>query len=513
MRYSTLVLVLMLLVNHNVYSQEKSQWDDFFHAVQMNEVFKDSKTFIDCTLKKDTAFVLKKYRKKRKKNSFNLKSFVNKYFEVPKAQPNAFESDPNMEVTEHIEKLWDVLSQESSQSKGTLIGLPNAYVVPGGRFREVYYWDSYFTMLGLIESGRLPMAKNMVDNFAHLINEYGFIPNGNRTYYLNRSQPPFFSLMVQLIAEHDEETTIADYLPQMEKEYSFWMEGRDSLNLFKTAYKRVVRLPRGEVVNRYWSNMPKPRAESYKEDVNMLKESELDTVMFYRNIRAACESGWDFSSRWLPYTMEMANIHTTEIAPIDLNCLLYHLETMIAKGYKEKGDAKKALQYTNASEDRKLAIQKYFWFGEEGFFMDYSYWDEYHTGIHSLAGVYPLVFGIANDIQALSISDRLENEFLKEGGLVTTLNETGEQWDSPNGWAPLQWMAVKGLRNYDLNALADIVTYRWIQTVQNTFKQRGKILEKYNVVDPSIPPTGGEYPSQDGFGWTNGVYLKMMSPR
>jgi alpha,alpha-trehalase len=246
--------------------------------------------------------------------------------------------------------------------------------------------------------------------------------------------------------------------------------------------------------------------------MGLLGQSELDSTTLFKNLRAACESGWDFSSRWMNYDATMANIHTTEIVPVDLNCLLYQLERTLAKAYAGKGRKAEAKAMNDASENRGLAIRKYFWFAEEGFFMDYAFWDQYHTGVHSLATVFPLVVKLASEAQAFSVAERLENEFLKEGGLVTTLNESGQQWDFPNGWAPLQWLAVKGLRNYDLNALADDVAYRWIQTVDQTFQRHGKILEKYNVIDPSLHPAGGEYPTQDGFGWTNGVYMGFMAP-
>lgn len=505
------LLCLLAFNMASAQSKQDKKWNAFFRDVQMARVFEDSKTFVDCTIKRDTAYVLKKYQKKKGKSSFDIKGFVLQYFEKPPSTVEGFSSNTEQSVKEHINRLWDVLAQERSESKGTLIGLPNPYVVPGGRFRENYYWDSYFVMLGLVQSGKIEMAKNMLDNFSYLIDTYGFIPNGNRTYYLGRSQPPFYSLMVSLVAEHDSASSLKDYLPYMEKEYAFWMEDRDSLSLFRNSYKRVVRLAQGEIVNRYWDDRHEPRPESYREDVELRGESEMDSAMFYENIRAACESGWDFSSRWFNYDFKLANLHTTEIAPIDLNCLLYKLETTIAAAYKEQGNAKKSMEYINASENRKLAINKYFWFSEEGFYMDYSFWDEYHTGVHSLAGVFPLFFGIATEDEAFSIADRLESEFLKDGGLVTTLNDTGQQWDSPNGWAPLQWIAIQGLRSYDMNALADDVSYRWCTMVEETFKRRGKILEKYNVVEPEVPPKGGEYPSQDGFGWTNGVYL-MLRP-
>ena len=171
-----------------------------FEEVQLQKVFADGKTFVDCTPKINPEEILQRYLQQKDKAGFDLRAFVLQYFHLPKAfTPDAVLQSSSIEA--HIHQLWNVLTRQPDEADGSLIPLPNAYVVPGGRFGEVYYWDSYFTMLGLQASVRYEMIENMVKNFTHLINTLGFIPNGNRTYYLGRSQPPFFSLMVQLLAE------------------------------------------------------------------------------------------------------------------------------------------------------------------------------------------------------------------------------------------------------------------------------------------------------------------------
>lgn len=484
---------------------------DLYQAVQEDSIFKDSKTFADSEPLKPIDKIYKKYQKASVKKGFNLEEFVKKYFKTSTVQESGFKSDRSVLIEDHIEKLWGVLTKENKNSEGTFIGLPHPYVVPGGRFKEMYYWDTYFTMVGLIKSGKMELAQKMLDNCSYLIDQHGFMPQANRTYYLSRSQPPVYSLMVRLIVDNDSTLKVEDFLHFMEKEYHFWMAGADSLTNMNSAAKRVVLMPHGEIMNRYWDEQTGPRPEAFKEDLIIESQIQGDSTMLYRNIRAASESGWDFSSRWLGYTKSWATMNTTEIIPIDLNCLLYHLEITLAEAYLHVGNGDKAEEMAVAADYRKNGILKYCWQPDEGFFMDYAFWDQYHTGVYSLAAVFPLFFEIATDDQVLRTVEKLENEFLMEGGLVTSLTEgSGQQWDSPNGWAPLQFIAIEGLRKYQYEGLADDIIYRWTSNVNRIYEETGKILEKYNVVDVNKPPVGGEYPAQDGFGWTNAIYINYM---
>jgi len=505
--------VFLILWAFSVRAQQvfEPPYDVLYKTAQMDSVFADSKTFADCEPLKPLEKILKKFQKASKKKGFDMKAFVEKYFQTPLTGDSGFKSNRSLPIEKHIEKLWGVLTKENKASTGSFIGLPEPYVVPGGRFQEMYYWDSYFTMLGLVATNKLDQAKAILDNCSYLIDRYGFVPNANRTYYLSRSQPPVYSLMVKLIVDNDTTLDVEDFLPFLEKEYKFWMEGAEQLTNINSADKRVVLMPHGEIMNRYWDSIGGPRPESYREDVFIESKTEGDSVRLFRNIRAACESGWDFSSRWLGYTKSFATLQTTEIIPVDLNCLLYHLEVTLSEAYLHIGNGDKAEEMAVAADYRKNGILKYCWVDDEGFFMDYAFWDQYHTGVHSLAGVFPLFFEIATDDQVLIMVEKLENEFLKEGGLVTSLTESGEQWDSPNGWAPLQYIAIEGLRSYQYDGLADDVVYRWTFNVNRIYEETGKILEKYNVVNIKEKPVGGEYPLQDGFGWTNAIYMKLIT--
>lgn len=490
------------------------KFGELFKAVQLKPVFEDSKTFPDCIPIFPADEILQKYDSLKNRPGFDLEAFVLNNFHLPRTPSSNFKSDTSQSVQEHINELWPVLTREpGEETKGSLINLPYPYIVPGGRFREIYYWDSYFTMLGLDVSEHHDMIENMVKNFSFLIDSIGFIPNGNRTYYLSRSQPPFYSLMVRLLADLKGDSVLLQYLPQMVKEYQFWMDGSEQLTQESPSFRRVVMLEGNLIMNRYWDDRPVPRAEAYKEDYALSQETDQKEEIFYRNIRAACESGWDFSSRWLRDGQSLTTIHTTEIIPVDLNSLIYHLEKTIAQAYSITGDTTRQTSFSRKASRRKEAIRKYCWNKKEGFYFDYDFVAGANLNRPSLAGVYPLFFEVSSARESRLVAKRLEEDFLKPGGLLTTLARTDQQWDAPNGWPPLQWLAIKGLYNYGLDKLADEIKERWIKNNVRVYENTGRLVEKYNVIDITLEAGGGEYPVQDGFGWSNGVLLKLMEGR
>ncbi|MEP7319708.1 MAG: alpha,alpha-trehalase TreF [Panacibacter sp.] len=483
--------------------------EELFADVQSQQVLADQKTFVDCEPKFPVSVILTEYRKIKNEQDFDLKSFVLSHFKLP--ENNELPADFRAAATaeEHINLLWDVLTKYPEANNGTLIPLPGKFIVPGGRFREIFYWDSYFTMLGLQVAKRVDLIESMINNFAYLIDEFGFIPNGNRTYFLSRSQPPFFSLMIELLSEEKGTDALVQYLPQLEKEYAFWMNGAEELSVNKKSEKRTVLMPGGEVLNRYWDSLNTPRPEGYVEDIEVAEKAGNEDGEVFRHLRAGAESGWDFSSRWCADKMNLDTIHTIDIVPVDLNCLLLHLEETLAGIYTLKSDKENAEIFRDKYVERKQAILKYFWNEDDKMFADYDFIRECSTGIATAAMAYPLFFKVGTQHQAEATAYYLENKFLNPGGIVTTLVSSGQQWDAPNGWAPLQWIAYKGVMNYGFNELANKIKLNWISNVERVFKQTGKLTEKYNVVDLSLNAGGGEYPNQDGFGWTNGVYLRL----
>lgn len=479
---------------------------ELFVDVQLNQVFEDGKTFVDCTAKYPYDTIQKNYAAQKATINFDLKAFVLEHFEVPPSISSDFKSDASRSAEEHVEALWPVLQRKSDVDKigSTLITLPSPYIVPGGRFREVYYWDSYFTMLGLAENGKFDIITNMLDNFAHLINTVGHIPNGNRTYYITRSQPPFFSQMVALLAQHKGDEVYNTYKEALRKEYEFWMQGQNATN---TPIKHCVKTSSG-IMNRYYDLGDTPRQESYREDFELVKNTNGGAKM-YRDLRSGAESGWDYSTRWFADGSTFETIATTDIIPVDLNALLYGLEEVLLQCYNEDEAFRNTLK--TSMNNRKTFLTDVAWNTTDKVFEDYNWVKQKKTNVKSLAMVYPLFFSMASQEQADGVAAYLEKHFLKAGGLPATLNHSGQQWDAPNGWAPLQWMAIKGLDNYGHTDLAKTIAERWVSLNEKVYANTGKFVEKYNVEDLTLEAGGGEYPVQDGFGWSNGVYLALKA--
>jgi alpha,alpha-trehalase len=485
---------------------------DLFAAVETAGLYPDSKTFADAVPEAAPERILAEYHAAHPQSPALLRSFVAAHFELP-PQPAAAGARPApTSITAHIDALWTQLTRDTPTAPAwsSLLPLPKPYVVPGGRFREIYYWDSYFTMLGLEESGRHDLTSDMVRDFAHLIDRYGHVPNGTRTYYLSRSQPPFFFEMVGLLGKQIPAQAYLRYLPQLRREYSFWMQGASGLKP-GAAHRRVVAMPDGAILNRYWDDRDTPRDESYREDTELVRASGRPAAEVYRDIRAAAESGWDFSSRWFADRRTRSTIDTTEIIPVDLNSLLYGLEEAIRAGCERDADRACASEFRRRAARRRAAIDRYLWDASAGAYLDYD-WSRGERLEHvTAATLYPLFVGCASEAQATAVAATSGRTLLKAGGLVTTAARTGEQWDAPNGWAPLQWIGVSGLRRYGQSALAESIACRWMLNVRRVYQQSGKLVEKYDVIDIGRAGGGGEYPTQDGFGWTNGVTRRLMA--
>ncbi len=507
-------------------------YGQLFRDVQMQKILPDGKTFVDCTPKRKVADILYDYGLQKGPN-MDLKKFVLDNFNLP-VIPQLNYITKEEDASMHIRNLWGVLRREADVSprwegkegeKSSLLALPYSYIVPGGRFREIYYWDSYFTMLGLKESGETLMIENMVKNFAYLIYKFGHIPNGNRTYYLSRSQPPFFCMMVELLAGIKGNSVYKKYLPEMQQEYAYWMEGDGQMK--EASFKRIVKMPDGTILNRNWDESATPRQESYKEDYETAEAAALELAMRIKvsapeklkeileaskaatctHLRAAACSGWDFSTRWFADQQNINTIQTTNIIPVDLNCLMYSMETIIARALQLDGKTIQSKRYTQKAASRKAAVNKYCWNAQAGFFYDYNFTLNQQTEVISAAGVFPLFVKMATPTQATAVEKMVTVSLLKDGGIVTTNNKSGQQWDAPNGWAPLQWATAAGLKNYGKEDLSRTIASRWLALNDKVYKATGKMMEKYNVEDLTQSAGGGEYPSQDGFGWTNGVYL------
>ncbi|MBC8736049.1 alpha,alpha-trehalase TreA [Paraburkholderia sp. UCT31] len=484
-------------------------YGDLFVAVQTAQIFADQKTFVDATPNGNPAAIVQLYETQKNQPGFSLQKFVSQYFTPPPDQ--SITPPPNQSLREHIDWLWNGLTRTTTSAPdySSLIPLPKPYVVPGGRFREGYYWDTYFTMLGLQESGREDLVDDMLDNFAYMIDTFGHIPNGNRTYYLSRSQPPFYSYMVELAAQKEGNKVYQKYLPVLRKEYAYWMQGSSSKPP-GGATRNVVVLDDGTVLNRYWDDLDTPRDESYLEDVQTAQASGRPANQVYRDLRATAESGWDFSSRWFGDNQTLATVRTTSIIPVDLNSLLFHLETTIARGCSETRDFRCVAQFIGYAARRAEGINRYLW-NRNGYYGDYDWQLGKSRDNQTPAMLYPLMAGVAWPDRAWKTAQTVENVLLKQGGLTTSTYNTTQQWDAPNGWAPLHWIAIQGLKRYGRADLAQPIGTRFLADVENVYNTQHKLVEKYVVEGAGEGGGGGgEYPLQDGFGWTNGVTLMLL---
>lgn len=476
-----------------------------FDAVQRARVFPDSKTFVDLVPRESPGAIMAAYRAEHPTGREALAAFVALHF-TTSGEPRR-----GLTMREHIRALWPVLAHAPLEppAGSSALPVPDAYIVPGGRYQEFYYWDTYFTMVGLSADGQQAMIDSMLANFVSLIERFGHIPNGTRTYYLSRSQQPYFALMLDL--SQDKDPALARRrLAALRQEYAYWMDGT-GCNGAEHSCGHVVRMPDGSLLNRYWDARDTPRDESYAEDVATAAaaaprpSSEVD-----RNLRAAAESGWDFSSRWLADGHSLSTVHTTDIVPVDLNSLMWAMERSIARRCGALGDLACDRLFTLRAQARRAAIQRYLWSAKDQRFVDYDYRKGAPSPVLSAAMLMPLFVGLATPEQSRVTARLIESRFLAPGGLRTTLRRSGQQWDIPNGWAPLQWIAVEGLEHYGESRLAREIAVRWVGTVGSFYARTGRMIEKYDVEERAAGG-GGEYAVQDGFGWTNGITAALIN--
>jgi alpha,alpha-trehalase len=427
-----------------------------------------------------------------------------------------------------------------------LLLLENPYVVPGGFFNEMYGWDSYFIALGLLRDGKIDVARGMAENFFFEIEHYGAVLNANRSYYLTRSQPPYLSSMVMAIyqAQHengnDERKWLARAYDYIVYDHTMWTSAPHLAG--NTGLSRYFDFGHGpvpeenETRNSYYHEVigrmiekPELRAgalatladKQEPEDgpafsVRICEDktgAECDQVTrlaftadYYKGDRSMRESGFDISFRFGPY-----GAHTHHFAPVCLNSLLYKTETDLEQIATILGRTADATRWHQAAATRKDAMQRLMWDGDREMFFDYDFQVDKRSTYEFATTFYPLWSGLASKEQAAALARHLKT-FERPGGIVTSPRETGVQWDSPYGWAPLQLVAVQGLRRYGFNADADRVSREFLSTVAENFRRDGTIREKYNVITRSseTPVTAGYQTNVTGFGWTNGVFLELL---
>ncbi len=397
-----------------------------------------------------------------------------------------------------------------------LLYLPQPYVVPGGRFNEMYGWDSYFIVRGLLHDGMVAQAKGMVDDFLYEIRNYGKILNANRTYYLTRSQPPFLTAMLLAVygRTHDHQW-IESAAPAIETYYRYWTsEPHLTPSTGLARYFDSGDGPAPEVIaserdpggfthyDRVQEYFRTHRVEEY--DVSRYYDAKTNrlTPLFYKGDRSMRESGFDPSGRFGPFSVDIIDYN-----PVCLNSLLYLMESETAELLEN------AALWRDRARKRAASINKLMWNEQDGLYEDYDFSRRRMRRYPFLTTFYPLWAGIASRQQAARVAANLPL-FERAGGLQTSTSESGDQWDAPFGWAPLQLIAVEGLRRYGYNAEADRISEKFLSMVAEQYRSRSTILEKYDVVRRSAELNReirfGYRTNEAGFGWTNAVFTILL---
>ncbi|XP_053307913.1 trehalase [Spea bombifrons] len=513
---------------------------NLLHTVQMAKIFEDDKHFVDMGLRDSPARILKKFQslsQRSKGDVEKLKTFLNTSFTDPGEEfepwtPTDWHENPDLlshikdselrKWASELHLLWKSLGRKIkedvkvSPDRHSQIYVPNAVIVPGGRFREFYYWDSYWVINGLLLSEMNSTARGMIENFLYLVETFGFIPNGGRIYYLRRSQPPFLTLMMESYMEKEKDTAfLRENIGTLEKEYDFWMSNRSVM---------VTKDGGNFTMNRYYVPVGGPRPESYSDDYELAENLTADAQQsLWAELKGAAESGWDFSSRW--FSKSQPNLKGTEtksVIPVDLNAILCRVENTLAKFYNELGMGDKALKFQSAVRQRREAVNSVLWDADAGVWLDYNIDGQTHNREFYPSNLSPIWASCYTDNNQVdrAVAYLEKSEALKyRNGLPTSLSNSGQQWDFPNAWPPLQHMVIEGLEQSSSTKAKEIafsLAQKWVQTNYEAYKQYNAMFEKYDVEDGGKPGGGGEYEVQLGFGWSNGVILQLLdlySPR
>ncbi|CAN8274099.1 unnamed protein product [Cochlearia groenlandica] len=473
-----------------------------------------------------------------------LEKFVEEYFDgagkdLVHHEPEDYVEDPsefllnveNKKVRDwarDVHALWRTLSCRVSDSvrespnRHTLLPLPKPVIIPGSRFREVYYWDSYWVIKGLITSKMLTTAKGLVTNLMSLVETYGYALNGARAYYTNRSQPPLLSSMVyEIYNVTKDEELLKKTIPLLLKEYEFWNSGK---------HKVVIRDDNGNehILSRYYAmwNMPRPESSVFDQESASGFTSLLEKQRFHRDIATAAESGCDFSTRWMRNPPNFTTMATTSVIPVDLNVFLLKMELDLAFMMEVSGDENGSDRFKKLSKAREKAFETVFWNEKAGQWLDYwlslsgdepETWKAENQNTNVFASNFaPIWISSFNSDENLvkKVVKSLENSgLIAPAGILTSLTNSGQQWDYPNGWAPQQEMIVTGLARSSVKeakVMAEEIARRWIRSSYEVYKKSGTIHEKQDVSKFGEYGGGGEYKPQTGFGWSNGIILTFL---
>ncbi|KAI4456205.1 trehalase [Holotrichia oblita] len=515
------------------------------HTIQMAGLYEDSKSFVDKSLKYNVSTTLRTFNKLMSDTDQNpskeqLLDFVNENFlsqnELEDWIPEDFVEEPEFlshivhskvrNFAKDIISIWKILGRKvkqdvfKKQDQHSLIPVPNGFIVPGGRFQEYYYWDSYWIIDGLIVTGMTKTARGMIDNFLSIVERYGHIPNGGRVYYTRRSQPPLLTHMAKIYLDATNNISwLKKNIDLLEREVEFWIKNR----MVKITVDNV-----SHNVAVYHAVSLGPRPESYYEDYMTASyyQTAVEKERLYIELKSAAESGWDFSSRWIfdesgENNANITFLQTSRVAPIDLNSFLYGAFSNLAKFYQHLNNERKQKHWHHLANTLNHTINTLFWNEIDGIWYDFDTILHQQRRYFSPANFAPLWVKAYNThpksathvIEKVIIYLKMEGipDFL--GGIPATTLSTGEQWDFPNAWPCLQSIVVEGLQNSGVpigRHWAREFAERWVRANMYGYNETGHMFEKYDAEFPGHYGAGGEYRVQTGFGWTNGVVLRFI---
>lgn len=515
------------------------------HEIQMHRLYNDSKHFVDMSMKRDPSLVRTDFQQLMNNTGGQpgkeeLRKFVEKNFLEPGTEliswtPSDWNPNPKFLASikdtnlrgwiGDLHALWKVLGRRVDgrvflqPERYSMIYVPNPVIIPGGRFREFYYWDSYWVVKGLLLSDMDMTVRGMIMNFATMVKRFGFVPNGGRVYYGRRSQPPFLIPMFRLYFEKTNDMmTLRSILPYLEQELNFWKVNRTAT---------VTHEGEERTLYRYKVDVGEPRPESYREDfllANRSKTTDAEREDLYADLKTAAESGWDFSTRWFRTggiigrpEGALKDLDARNVVPVELNSLLYFNAKNLAYFYKSLKEPKKEAEHDKWAEDLKRTINELMWDEEEGSWFDYDLKTQTLNKRFYPSNVFPIWTGASDDRRNSKFFNYLlkSNATTAVSGVPTSMAHSGEQWDHPNGWPPLQHVMVEALtmiNDTEAHQLALTLAQKWINTNYITYRQTDPhaMFEKYNVDQVGRPGHGGEYNVQIGFGWTNGVAMAFL---
>ncbi|KAH8271604.1 hypothetical protein KR018_010892, partial [Drosophila ironensis] len=522
-------------------SSEVYCYGNLLHTIQMAKLFEDSKTFVDMRLNNPPAKTLEDFEalmtaKNNTPTAEDLKKFVDEYFspkgteltawdptdwkEHPKFLDNVIDADLK-QWGQDLNNIWKQLGRKMVDDVSkrpelySIIPVPNPVIVPGGRFIEFYYWDSYWIVRGLLYCEMYDTVRGMINNFKSMVQRIGFIPNGGRVYYWGRSQPPYLTSMVKSYVEFTNDYQFAiDSLDELEHEFEFFMNNHS------------VQV-KGHDMAVYRDSSTGPRPESYSEDVESAKVFQTDAEKedHWSELKSAAESGMDFSSRWFIDSAggnsgNLTNLKCRSVVPVDLNSLLYWNAKLIAEFHTKAGNTAKAATYEEKAQKLFVAIKEVLWNPNVGVWQDFDLINQKHRDYFVPTNLWPLWVKAFNTTESKNISESVLAYIKKNkldsfpGGVPNTLNPTGEQWDYPNVWAPMQYGMVQALLNLetvDARKLGLDWAYRWVLSNFKAYRDDLHMYEKYNAEVFGGHGGGGEYGVQTGFGWSNGVIIEWLA--